>query len=502
MNMKFAVLCDLHLPFLQNTAQYAALDWAIGEIQRQVPMAVAVVGDITAYGEIASMEHFVKKMKSLPHPKLILSGNSDIRQEKTREAILAHTKSDSLQIGDTTLVGLCVHDRIVTHEDRKLLSSLTGKIILFLHYDMHSLEEDSLEFLETWAETRDVHIIHGHRHADSETECRGTKITGLRCLDPDKTKGQPPCIYFFTVEEDGTLTKEEVCFTFPSDNLKDLKALIGFSCFRPKTDIPYAAEHGIKAIEVRKFGGQYGSFSEISALCEDFREKGGQYISLHLPTIGWQNGEVTGKTDFLEAIEFAKLLRADGLTLHAPRVRKDEMLPDSIPWKAVLRTISEGLKALPEGVTLGIENVHLNPGEKDDGTRFFGCAPEECLAFMQAVRECCGKKNIGITLDTGHVRSNGSIGHQYTSGVWYEMVGRETVAYHVHQRKFLDGKRRNHTAISNWYGGEISYASFFWAWQAGKLNHKPMFLEMKNLENCIESYAVLEKIREVSGIDV
>ncbi len=498
MKMKFAVLCDLHLPFLQNTAQYAALDWAIEEIQRQAPMAVVTVGDITAYGEIASMKYFTEKSKSIPCPQLVLSGNSDIRQAKTRDAVLSHTKSGSLSLGDITLVGLCAHDKIITIEDRKLLSSLTGKIVLFLHYDIHSLEEDSLEFLETWVETREVHIIHGHRHADSETVCRNTKITGLRCLDPDKTKGQPPCIYFFTIEEDGTLTKEEVCFTFPHDNLKNLKSLIGFSCFCPKTDIPYAAEHGIKAIEVRKFGGQYGSFPEIAALCEDFRKKGGQYISLHLPTIGWQNGEVTGEADFFEAIAFAKLLRADGLTLHAPRVRRDEMLPDSTPWNTLLRMIQIGMEALPESTVLGIENVHLNPGEKDDGMRFFGCAPEECLAWMQAVRACCGRENIGMTLDTGHVRSNGSIGSRYTSGVWYEMVGKETVAYHIHQRKMKNDKRANHMAISNWYGEEISYSSFFWAWQMGKLNHKPMFFEMKNLENCIESYAALDKVPDIA----
>jgi len=497
MNMKFAVLCDLHLPFLQNTAQYAALDWAIEEIQRQAPMAVVTVGDITAYGEITSMEYFTEKFKNVSCPQLVLSGNSDIRQAETREAVLSHTKSGSLSFGDITLVGLCAHDRIITPEDRKLLSSLSGKIVLFLHYDIHSLKEDSLQFIESWAETRDVHIIHGHRHADSETVCGKTKITGLRCLDPDKTKGQPPCIYFFTVGEEGTLTKEEVCFTFPHDNLADLKSLIGFSCFSPKTDIPYAAENGIKAIEVRRFNGEYGSAEEIAALCEDFRKKGGQYISVHLPAIGWQNGEVTGEEAFWDAIELAKLLRADGLTLHSPRVRRVEMLPDSTPWNTLLCIVQKAMETLPEGTTLGVENVHLNAGEKDDDNRFFGCAPEECLAWMRAVRACCSKINVGMTLDTGHVRSNGSIASRYTSGVWYEMVGRETVAYHIHQRKLKNEKRRNHMAISNWYGEEISYSSFFWAWQMGKLNHKPMFLEVKNLDNCIESYAALDKIPDI-----
>lgn len=495
--MKFAVLCDLHLPFLQSTAQYAALDWAIGEIRRQAPGAVVTVGDITACGEIAAMEYFTEKMKSVPCPQLILSGNSDVRGAHTRAAVLAHTRSGSLSFGDITLAGLCVHDKIITEEDRRLLSSLTGKIILFLHYDIHSLEEDSMEFLEAWAENRDVHIIHGHRHMDSENFCGKTKITGLRCLDPDKAKGAPPCIYFFSVSEDGVLTKEEVCFSFPHDNLADFKSLIGFSCFSPKTDIPYAAANGIKAIEVRKFGEQYGSFPEIAECCEAFRGKGGRYISLHLPTVGWQDGEVTGEADFLAAIELAKRIRADGLTLHAPRVRREEMRPGSIPWNAVLRAVQAGVGALPERTVLGIENVHLNPGEKDDGARFFGCTPEECLAWVRAMREVCGKRTVGITLDAGHARSNNSLANRYTSGVWYEMIGTETVAYHIHQRCRRGEKRCNHMAISNWYGDEISYSSFFWAWQTGKLNHRPMFLEMKNLENCIESYAALSAVPDI-----
>lgn len=497
MDIKIAVLCDLHLPFLKDTAQYAALEWAIEEIKRQAPEAVVTVGDITACGEMEAMEAYAEKMKSVPCRKIVLSGNSDIRQEETRTAVLSHTRSEAVPLDGITLVGLCVHDKIITQADRALLSSLSGRILLFLHYDVHALEKDSLEFLERWAENRTVHIIHGHKHIETENTWGKINITGLRCLDPDKAKAAPPCIYFLSVSEDGSVTKEEKPFSFPHDNLADFKSLIGFSCFCPKTDIPYASAHGIKAIEVRKFGGEYGSASEIAALCEKFRHSGGEYVSIHLPTVGWENGSVTGKTNFLEAIALAKLIRADGLTLHAPRVRKDEMYPESIAWDAVLHIVQKGLASLPENVWLGIENVHLKDGEPDNGARFFGCKPEECLAWMQAVRAFCQRENVGITLDTGHVRSNGSIAKRYTSGVWYEMVGKETVAYHIHQRKFWNEKRRNHMAISDWYGEEISYASFFWAWQTDRLNHRPLFLEMRNLENCIESYAALEKIFEI-----
>ena len=136
-------------------------------------------------------------------------------------------------------------------------------------------------------------------------------------------------------------------------------------------------------------------------------------------------------------------------------------------------------------VKIGIENLHMEPDERDDESRGFGCNPEEVLSWMDAINRAIGKKNrVGHTLDVGHARNNGSISEGYPISRWYEQMGDKTVAYHIHQVvPRSEGGLKNHQAIEEWFGPLISYVSFFYAWGEGMLNHVPVFLEVGGSES-------------------
>ena len=64
------------------------------------------------------------------------------------------------------------------------------------------------------------------------------------------------------------------------------------------------------------------------------------------------------------------------------------------------------------------------------------------------------------------------------------MLGERIEAYHVHQVRDTGKGSPNHKAIRDWYGELINYFAFFMAWGKNQLNHKPVFLEMRLLEDC------------------
>ena len=85
--MKIAVLCDLHLPIIRTAAQYAVLDWAVQDLEKESPDFVMVAGDVTADGELLPLRYFLEKIRKFPH--VLLLGNSDIRDEFCRDRVMA-----------------------------------------------------------------------------------------------------------------------------------------------------------------------------------------------------------------------------------------------------------------------------------------------------------------------------------------------------------------------------------------------------------------------------
>lgn len=52
---KVALLCDLHLPLLENTAPYATLRWAVNQMIEQRANFCFTLGDITAHGAVSAL---------------------------------------------------------------------------------------------------------------------------------------------------------------------------------------------------------------------------------------------------------------------------------------------------------------------------------------------------------------------------------------------------------------------------------------------------------------
>ena len=85
----------------------------------------------------------------------------------------------------------------------------------------------------------------------------------------------------------------------------------------------------------------------------------------------------------------------------------------------------------------------------------------------------------------------------YPIGTWLAIMGKKIVAFHIHQ-SIKDEKLglRNHNAITNWHGPMISYSGIFKAWEKNKINRRPMFLELRKLEEAIESIEAFDKLTE------
>jgi len=158
---------------------------------------------------------------------------------------------------------------------------------------------------------------------------------------------------------------------------------------------------------------------------------------------------------------------------------------------AYLGLLKEPIK---NGMTIGIENLHMAPKMTPDDSRGFGYLPFECIDWVENLKESSGYKEFGIHLDIGHAFNNLPFSRQCNIGQWYTLIGGHTVGYHLHQVNMIDGLMKNHFPIKDVYGPMISLSSFFLAWNSGMLNHAPMFLEIRD-DNFQEAIDSLECVR-------
>ncbi len=172
------------------------------------------------------------------------------------------------------------------------------------------------------------------------------------------------------------------------------------------------------------------------------------------------------------------------------------MCPGNDIWGTLADTFLELIKdPIATGTVIGVENLHMNPGESDDSSRGFGYLPEECLEWVKSLRQASGYDHIGIHLDIGHARNNHPFSQGCSVGHWYARVGKEIVAYHLHQVVLIDGVMKNHHPVMDVYGPLISLSSFFWGWKTGGLCHAPMFLEIRS-DTIKETFDSLQYIRQ------
>ncbi len=470
--MKFCILCDLHLPYHKEAIQYDVLHWAVADMQKKKADALIVPGDFTVHGDIPAAEEFLNALAEIHIPNVICTGNSEYRNPETKEYFRKLASPTVNVIGDWKIIALHDGETQLTEEDYMALAEADEYTIVALHHPFRSLPKVHRERLEAWRLNHpEVPVFCGHLHYMEHTG--NTHM--LPAADPDKVAGEHPGILYYDTD---TQTCEKATYFCPIPT--DFLSHIGISCYHPEIDIPYATENRIGCMELRPAAMETGR-DTLFSLVTNWRNAGGNCLSLHAPYLSDDNGNAAPESLWQNFIELAQTIHADRLTVHIPQVKLSVLEKDPLCLNRLAEFALKWIAMLPDDCVIGLENMHMTPGETVMDRRF-GYIPEECLAFVRLLREkvqTAGLSHtVGMHLDVGHARNNMPLVETYTLSPWYREVGGETVGYHVHQMLQDSAGLHNHNPIPNWYGPMISYASFFRYWNDGILNHAPVILEI------------------------
>ena len=488
---RIGVICDLHLNGNTKSPQYAFLKYAVERMKNDSVNTVICVGDVTAHGEIAGFEIYRALMEQFDHYEV--SGNSDVRDRETAEEILKLFQKRHMEINGRKILGIHTPYGYISEEDKALLRSVKQGDIIYLHHDLASLQEESAQYLTTLSEQIPITIVHGHLHKWCDYKINDSRVVGVKCLDPDKCIGSFPCITYVDLKNDDIVITEQ-SIELPVETMLSVSQFFGLSCVDNRTDVSYALANGIKNIELRCIDDWTPDW-ELLPLIQKWREHTNGYLSVHMPDIRIKDETIIGIEQWNKALEYALAVKADGLTMHTPRVKRTDIPVGSDNWNAILNLYTTTIEKVNPNVRVGIENLHVNKGENVDEHRGFGYTPEEVMLWISSIETKLGVKNrVGHVLDVGHARNNGALAEIYPISRWYEIMGNRTVAYHIHQVVPETDSYRNHCAIENWFGPMINYTSFFYSWQAGLLNPVPVFLEVKGHTNYEKSICAFRKI--------
>ena len=491
-NAKIAVLCDIHLSAEARSPQYAWLLRAVEHMKADGIKRVVALGDLTAFGDPAAWQLYLDAVCDFEHMEII--GNADVRDKKTAAMLQALTENAEMRLGDRKILGLNTPNGEISEHDWARLCGVNDGDVVCLHYYLDALKEPlKSRFLELIGANK-LTVLHGHAHRDFDYTVGKSRVLGFRGLDPDKAIGGYPCVHYLTLGE--TVGSREIPFTLDRSIPQDVYRFLGVSCVDVLADVEYALEKNIPYVELRCDKKSWASDPMQVALIERWRQKTNGFLSVHMPNLKWKDGCVEGVERWREVLRFALEMNADHLTVHPPRrtCRRD-VLEDSACFAALLSHYVAMVRQVPQGVTVGIENLHWDEGEPMDENRCFALIPEEQLLWVDAINDALGTPNrVGCVLDTGHARNNGKLAKSYPLSRWYAAIGKRAVAYHVHQSvKQASGQLKNHKPLECWYGPMINYCGFLWAWDQEILNHAPIFLEVKGWENHEKSLKGFQK---------
>ncbi len=505
MAFTIAVLADLHLPEMADTAQEACLDWALRELCRLRPDVIVVAGDITASGSAAAAGRLRHKLAATGLCFRITPGNSDLRCEATAAAVReVLATATHLETPVCLLTLLDTSEGRLGPEQRLLWEAATQQagrrpLVVVTHMPPASLDAASRDWLVArLAQQPGLLFIAAHTHRDQSLDLGAARARVLRGMDPDKAIGGPPAIGVFELGGSGW-HEREIVFpggtpeTWGPDERAVFRDLLGMSCSDDSVGgLALAAEAGLACVELR--AGSVTEETELAKPLAQWRSAGGRYLSWHMPNLRWDQDAqtVTGQRKWQRALGLIACHGADALTVHVPRVAVGLLQPGSTAWCRLADAVCDLVAPLAAaGTTIGVENLHMTAREASDEQRGFGYLPAECLAWVGELRARLGAATVGLLLDIGHARNNGPYATEYTLGVWYALTGHEIVGYHLHQVVPTAEGMRNHQPIRELYGPLVSYSSFLWAWHSGQLNHAPMYLEIPDEDGRRESLAML-----------
>jgi len=482
------LICDIHMPDNKNSAQAVFLEKALQQMKNDGVSIVINLGDTTASGELGGFEYYIKCTDGFECHNLI--GNSDVRNEKTAQKFLKTSTSFKVKCKEKTLYGINTPYAKIEDNDVKLLSSVMDGDVIFLHHSFPGLCEESRNFLTKLAYEREVLIIHAHSHKWLDYTLGKSRVVCIRALDPDKSIGNFPCITYFNAENNSF---EEKLFSVSKDIMYDVKKFFGISCVDNERDVEFALKNDVYGIELRCSDSNWEPDYTLIPKIEKWRKKTNGCLSVHMPNLRYKDGKITGVGQWAAAVEYAKNIDADSLTMHPPRAKIHEMKQKEV-WDEFLKLYVYAVQNVGESVNIGIENLHMGKGETAE-ERGFGYTPEEVSEWIDAINTLVKKDGrVGHILDVGHARNNGVFTGEYPISRWYEKMGNKVVSYHIHQvTPNGDVSYNNHQPIENWFGPMISYVSFFYNWEKGVINKAPVFLEVKGSENYQKSIAGFER---------
>ncbi len=476
--MKFIVLADLHLPDRTDTVKELVLNWIVDVVKQEQPDYLIGAGDMTASGTVPASERLVRTLKSTGVPCLLTPGNAELRSPEAAEQTAQilqniNEKQTPFRMIDTSGGWLL---------DPEQLQNPPAGTILVTHHPPCCLPQKDRETFETALKQCDL-LIAGHLHKD---EADG-KAHIVRGLDPDKAIGGVPALAVFE-QENGTWTRREIPYhaadpgSWSEEERQDFLDHLGLSAMYETMDvIAFATEQNIKCLEIRFQAFGQIPLDEIKSAVRKWRTAGGIHLSVHMPDIGWREGAVCGEESALSAAESAIAIGCDRVTLHVPGFSIGTAKDTNIYQTVLQATAKVAEKLVSSGVKVGIENMHMTPGEKPDENRGYGYTTAECLSWIKDLRSLVSKPELaGYHFDIGHARNNAPYSSLEPVSSWLAAMGPDFNGMHLHQiRLNPDGSMENHTPLLELYQPLISLASLFLAWHNGSIRHSPMFLEIR-----------------------
>ena len=513
MSQKIAVIADIHLSDGLGTAQEAALNDALNQLQTEKPDVVLIIGDITANGTMESANRFCTMLNKSNLCFRMIPGNSDERTPDLLPAVTDRLTVDTPFYGNEYAVCLLdIHQGKVSQRGRNCLKKLienrgSRQIILGSHYPPAVCMEDP--YVHSLIEAGEISLfIGGHRHYDQEYKIGKMSVYAVRGLDPDKAIGGPPAVALFELKEKKWTTsqisfKEGTVMGWSSSIRQEFIDYLGISCMSKSLEGLHSASlHNVRYVELRSHNATTVQKTKLLNAVRLWRDSGGKNLCMHMPDLSYdsEKSAIIGADAFRDAVSLAMNLDVERMTLHVPRASVEQMQEDSEVWNNMANAFLDLIKEpIARGTIIGVENLHMNQGEHADNSRGFGYLPAECQKWVNFLRKASGYNNIGIHLDIGHARNNAPFSSKFTLGKWYKLIGKETIGYHLHQVILIDGIMKNHYPITDVYGPLISLSSFFWGWKTGNLHHAPMYLEIRS-DNIEDTFDSLQNIRQyVSG---
>lgn len=288
----------------------------------------------------------------------------------------------------------------------------------------------------------------------------------LQTLNPDKATGENPCISYFNTDT-GELRKAYYFCPVPTD----LYRYFAIACSGDEKDMELAVQNELKSLELRSDCLELGK-EKLLVNIEKWRKNGGDDLSVHLPDVAYEGGEVIVDELFDECVGLAKRLNANRVTIPMPAADADEVRSDETALEKICSFLAERLSLIDQSIVIGIENADMMSKAQYADSRNFGCTPEECIQFVQLLSSKC-KHRAGIVLDVANAANNA-----YPLSVWFAMAGKYIAGYRIYQPDYKNGLLGARMPITGIYGPGISYASFFRCWLEGKINKAPVIFDM------------------------